>query len=244
MGYVKGMLRYGSGGPYQLGSRKGPMIIGKTTIGDGISNYRKDRYSSFGAIQSQFRLDWDARDLQNALNSVGADGDKFVSNLLKEEIRMAISEVRENFREMAGGLRGERLPDGTKTLYDKLADSLRFDQVPGDVAYRIHMGDNLNRAELGLVGSRGGFLSKNIAEGVSPFEYSQNLPFFVKSSVSFFKDTGQISASSRGMEKEGLHPGFPQYDYMLDIEEYVVENFEKDAIHFAEAWAARYGFSL
>jgi hypothetical protein len=91
MGVVRGQLRYGWGGPRQVGQKGGPRRYGNTTYGDGYSLYKGRRDSSYGAIQSQFRIDWDAENYKRALDSVGINGDEHVRALLCEFTQETIS---------------------------------------------------------------------------------------------------------------------------------------------------------
>tara|TARA_Y100001937_G_C7114372_1_gene329374 strand:+ start:1107 stop:1856 length:750 start_codon:yes stop_codon:yes gene_type:complete len=242
MGAVRGMLRYGAGGPRQVGQRGGPRRVGNMTFGDGISNYKRDRPSSYGAIQSQFRIDWDAENFKRALNRVGIDGDRFVKDILLELCRQAVSEAKEGLKEMAGQMGDKREADN---IYNRVGRALKVQEPEGSTFIRIHTGKNLRDAKFG-VRSRSrpsGFLSQIVATGFQEFNYPDNLPTFVKSSRNFKRKTGREIFNTHGMVKRGEHPGLGFYDYMLYIEDYVMTNFKQDIKMHMESMGNQYGFT-
>jgi len=244
MAVVRGQLRYGWGGPRQVGQKGGPRRYGNTTYGDGYSLFKGRRDSSYGAIQSQFRIDWDAENYKRALDSVGINGDQYVRDLLKTYAEGAVHEARENLYDMAGALRREMIPaTGARNIYSRVAMSLRVDEVPGSPALRIHTGDNIKQAPFGQIGSRGGFLSRIVSTGYGPYEYAKDLPALVKSSVSNYMKTGNTEGSSYGMSQKGVHPGMAGYDYMADIEENTIKDFEEGIKRDMEDFGRRYGFT-
>lgn len=103
------MLRYGTGGR-QMGSKGAGNYHQGRAYGNGLSNYRGTRESSMGAIQSQFRLDWDVENLKRALNRVGVDGDKYVKGVLHEAANMAISKVRRMLKNEQVHTKVEKFP--------------------------------------------------------------------------------------------------------------------------------------
>jgi hypothetical protein len=241
MAAIRGMLRYGKGGPHQVGSARGPFRSGGMTYGDGISNYRKDRGSSYGAIQSQFRIDWDAENFKRALNRVGVDGDRYVKDILLELAREAVGEAREGLKDMARLHGDAREPDN---IYNRVGKNLEAVEVPGSNFIRVHTGDNLRSAEFGqLSRSRpSGNLSKIVATGFDEHDYG-NLPIFVKSSRKFAKSSGFEMYSTYGMKQAEKHPGMERYDYMLYIEDYIMSNFIQDIKHHMKFMGEQYGFS-
>jgi len=244
MGVVRGQLRYGWGGPRQVGQKGGPRRYGGATYGDGYSLYKGKRHSSYGALQSQFRIDWDAENYRRALDSVGIDGDRHIRDLLRAYAEEAVQDAKEDLYDMAGPLRREMIPQtGARSIYSRIAMSLRVDEVPGSPALRIHTGENIKQAPLGQIGSRGGFLSRIVATGYGPYNYSKDLPAIVRSSISNYLKTGNVENSSYGMMERGVHPGMEGYDYMLSIEEKTIKGFEAGIKRDMERFGARHGFT-
>mgnify|MGYP003114416493 FL=1 len=242
MAAIRGMLRYGKGGPRQVGQRGGPFRLGGTTFGDGISNYKKDRGSSYGAIQSQFRIDWDAENFKRALNRVGIDGDRYVRDILKELANEAIRKARDGLKDMAS-MKGDA--NEKDNIYNRIGNALKAEELEGSTFLRVHTGDSIREAEFGQWSkSRAlGNLSRIVAEGFEPFLYPENLPMFVKSSREFKKKTGRLQSSTKVMVKAQLHPGLERYDYMFLIEDYIMGYFEEDMARHMETMGAHYGFS-
>ncbi len=236
------MLRYGTGGRFTPQHKTGPFRSGGQTFGNGIDNYKADRGSSFGAIQSQFRIDWDAENFKRALNRVGIDGDRYVRDIMKELAHEAILKAREGLRDMAS-MKGEK--NEKDNIYNRVGNSLRADEVEGTTFLRVHTGDSLREAHIGQFSKSRylGNLSKIVATGTEPFLYPENLPAFVKSSREFKKKTGREQASTKGMRKKEIHPGLEKYDYMFLIEDYIMTYFEQDMARHMETMGAQYGFS-
>jgi len=242
MAAVRGLLRYGKGGRFTERHKTGPFVSGGRMRGDGTKSFSSDLGTSYGAMQSQFRLDWDAENFKRALDRVGIDGDRYVKDILLEACRYAVSKAREALKDMASTQGDANEPDN---IYNRVGRSLRVDEVPGSSFIRIHTGDNLKEASHGQWSKsrRLGWLSSLVATGTDSFLYPDNLPMFVKSSREFKKKTGREQASTKGMIKKQYHPGLQKYDYMFHIADEVQEGFMEDIQYHMENMGRRYGFS-
>lgn len=214
------------------------------SYGNGLSNYRKTRESSFGAIQSQFRLDWDVENLKRALDRVGVDGDKYVKAVLHETAQMAVSKVQRMLKKEAEPYAGGKVPPDHRTIYETVGNALKAETVAGNSFIRIHTGESPKTAHLGVRSKTrpSGHLAEIVATGFAPFAYGK-LPFNVRSSVRHYDRTGNAIDISRGMLKQKFHPGFKGFDYMLEIEEDIMEGFEEDIQHHMEFMGRQYGFT-
>lgn len=213
---VRSVMRYGAGGPHRSSPRVGP------------------RGASGGAIQSQFRMDWDEHEVVQALNRMGVDGPQIIRNVLAGRIESAIEETKEALKKMAGPLEMVEVYPWDRfgfsdNIYVKVANALKYDEVPGQEHFRVHMGSHFTKAHEGVIGSRGGRLSDIVVGGMKPFRYPHYLPDMVRSSTGFFKKTGQPGFNTVAMMKRATHPGFSRtYDVMLNIENHVVKHFPED----------------
>lgn len=242
MAAIKGMLRYGKGGRFTPEHKtRGPALIGGRMVGDGISNYKADRGSTYGAMQSQFRIDWDAENFKRALDRVGIDGDRFVKDILLEACRHAVSKARDALKDMAS-MQGDA--SEKDNIYNRVGNALRVDEVEGATFIRIHTGDTPKDAHHGQWSKSRplGWLSSLVATGTDSFLYDK-LPFAVKSSREFKKRTGREYYKTTGMLNKQYHPGLPKYDYMLHIEDEVMNGFMEDIEYHMRAMGERYGFS-
>lgn len=212
--------------------------------GNGLSNYRGTRESSMGAIQSQFRLDWDVENLKRALNRVGVDGDKYVKGVLHEAANMAISKVRRMLKKRASPYEGGKVPPDHRTIYETVAFALKAEEVAGASFIRVHTGNSPKDAHRGVRSKTrpSGHLAEIVATGFSPFPYGK-LPYNVRSSVRYFSKSGNAIDISKGMTKKKIHPGFMGFDYMAEIEEDIMEGFEEDIRHHMEFMGRQYGFT-
>jgi hypothetical protein len=134
------------------------------------------RRTTHGSVQVQFRLDWDDHDLRVALDKMGEDGDRIMKDTLRETIQEAIEFAQEALKRKAGPLAGRSVPPweqfgSSQSIYVRVADALRQDDVPGQTAIRVHTGASLAQADKGVVGSRGGYLGHIVAGGHRPYRY-------------------------------------------------------------------------
>lgn len=211
---VRATFRYGKGGSQGNVARKGM------------------RGSSNGAIQGQYRIDWDDHELRVALDKLGLNGDAILKQALTKRVDSAIKETQMKLKRMAGALAGVRIPPpprASKNIYVKVADSLNYDTIAGSTFIRVYAAEELRMARFGVRGSRGGEIAKIVAGGMKPFTYSPFLPAMVRSSTGWFSKTGRGFDFATGLRKNKTHPGFKRtYDFMLNIENHVVKEFEKD----------------
>lgn len=200
------------------------------------------RASSDGAIQGQFRLDWDDHELRVALDKLGVNGDLVLKNALIGRVQLAIEETQRKLKRMAGALKDVRVPPSSTNIFTKVADHLTQDTIAGTTFIRVYAAEELRMARYGVRGSRGGEIAKIVAGGMKPFNYSPFLPMVVKSSTAWFAKTGKANDLSIGMMKNKTHPGFKRtFDFMLNIENHVVKLFQKDKEAIKEAIATMAG---
>lgn len=224
---VRATFRYGKGGAQGNVARTGM------------------RASSDGAIQGQFRLDWDDSELINAISKLGLQGDAVLKNALIGRVELAIKETQMKLKRMAGALAGVRIPPPPKasqSIYMKVADHLTQDTIAGSTFIRVYAAEELRMARYGVRGSRGGEIAKIVAGGMKPFNYSPFLPMEVRSSAAWFAKTNKGHDQSIGMMKTKTHPGFKRtFDFMLNIENHVVKQFQKDKEAIKQALASMAG---
>lgn len=210
--------------------------------------YKGKRGSSGGAINMQFRLDWDDRELIRAINELGADGPKAMKNMLKGRIELAIEETQKKLKRMAGPLAATSVPpfEGSgksKSIHTTIANALTQDDIAGTTFIRVHTSEDPAKAHIGRIGSRGMNISKMMVLGIRPFKYSPFLPELVRSSAGWFSKTGNAGDYSIGMMKKGTHPGWKRtFDYCLSIENHVRKHFPNDAKTFIKMLAEVKGF--
>ena len=190
------------------------------------------RGTSGGAIQGQYRIDWDDHELRVALDKLGLNGDAILKQSLIKRVEEAIQETKTKLKRMAGALAGVRVPPpprASQNIYTKVADHLTYDTIAGTSFIRVYAAEELRMARYGVRGSRGGEIAKIVAGGMKPFSYSPFLPPMVRSSTAWFSKTGRGFDFAIGLMKNKTHPGFKRtYDFMLNVENNVVLNFEKD----------------
>jgi len=225
---VRSTLRVGKGGPR------------------GNIPFTGMRGSSNNSIQMQFRLDWDERDLVQALDRLGYDGDKIMKNTLRGVIEMAITDTRKQLKKMAGPLYNIKVPNKpSKSIHTTIGDALTQDDIPGSSFIRVHTASDPSHADKGIKGSRGLNISKMLVQGIKPFKYSRFLPQVVQSSAGWYKFSGNARDNSRAMRKTGTHPGFTRtFDYILYIETFVRKDFPKWSKQVAEAAGLKAGFGV
>ena len=190
------------------------------------------RGTSGGAIQGQYRIDWDDHELRVALDKLGLNGDAILKQSLIKRVEEAIQETKTKLKRMAGALAGVRVPPpprASQNIYTKVADHLTYDTIAGTSFIRVYAAEELRMARYGVRGSRGGEIAKIVAGSMKPFSYSPFLPPMVRSSTAWFSKTGRGFDFAIGLRKNKTHPGFKRtYDFMLNVENNVVLNFEKD----------------
>ena len=235
---VSAKFRYGKGGSAK------PYILGDKAFGNGmLSNefIRKSGYTgSLGAIQTQFKTSWDTHNFYLAMTKLGENAEEIIKDVLRNAIGDAIREVKEHLRKMAGNLAQQRFP--TKNIYVKIADALSADELEGRPDIRVHTGANERDAHFGVMGSRGGYLSKIVADGYSSYPYSRNLPPYVKSSLLWFNKTGYLEDNGWFLRRARYHPQFQGFDYMEWIMDATIEYFEKDMDSAIVYYAEQLGF--
>tara|TARA_R110000796_G_scaffold72251_1_gene163527 strand:- start:2059 stop:2724 length:666 start_codon:yes stop_codon:yes gene_type:complete len=209
----------------------------------GQSPYKGPRGSSGGAINMQFRLDWDDTALIKAIDDLGVDGPKAMKNMLRGRIEIGMEEVRKKLKQMAGPLANVTVPPKSKSIHTTIADALKQDDIPGTSFIRVHTATDPKKAHIGRIGTRGVNLSKMMVVGMKPFNYSPFMPQLVKSSAGWFSKTQNAHDYSVAMKKVGRHPGWKRtFDYCLAVENHVRKHFNKDAKVFIEMLAEVKGF--
>tara|TARA_R110001592_G_scaffold358914_2_gene664466 strand:- start:81 stop:833 length:753 start_codon:yes stop_codon:yes gene_type:complete len=243
---LKSSLRYGSGGPRQIGHKGGPVVVGGKAYGNGMSSFTGYRESSHGAIQSQFRIDWDTHAFRQALDKFELNGDRIIKEQLMESGTSAMFEVRDQLEAMAGELKNKSIPaTGTRNIYSTVARALKLEEVPGQTDIRVHTGQSLRDAPYGVRSKRtSAGLSHLVALGYGPYQYSDNLPALVQSSVAHYVKHKRVEAESFGMKEAKFHPGMQGMDFMAEIEEKTVKYFKEDIKHQMEQYGQRYGFTV
>jgi len=212
---VRSSMRIGKGGP------------------QGQLPYKGSRGSSGGAINMQFRLDWDDSALIAAITELGLDGDKAMKNMLRGRIELAIEETQKKLKQMAGPLANVTVPPKSKSIHTTIADALKQDDIAGTTFIRVHTAADSRNAHIGRIGTRGVNLSKVMVTGIKPFNYSPFMPQLVKSSVGWFAKTRNAEDYSIAMMKRGRHPGWKRtFDYCLAVENHVRKHFTNDAKKF------------
>lgn len=227
---VRSTMRIGRGGPH------------------GNVPFTGSRGSSGGAINMQFRLDWDDTALINAITELGMDGPKAMKSMLRGRTEIAIEQVQKKLKRMAGPLNNVKIPawqgfSSSKSIHTTIADALRQDDVPGQTHIRVHTATDVQKAHIGRIGSRGINLSRMMVEGMKSFKYSPFLPEMVRSSAGWFSKTQNAGDYSITMMKTGTHPGWKRtFDYCLAVEQHVRQHFENDAKTFIRVLAELKGF--
>ena len=216
-----------------------------------------------------FRIHVDDTELMNALKDIQSEGqdelrmliNKMMQKARKESVKFLLDQRLANGKK-AGQVRGAT-PNGDRNAFVRIAESLR---VSDDALFVRLFSAPYPSGYLTKGGrSRSGFkLAMAYSAGVSPFDYADNLPLIVKSSVSFFTTTGFAKGYTRRPDgrqpkgrwakdgkyaypptkdwRDGKHPGFEQVDFIGVAQDYMEENFEDEARQFVERYLARKGF--
>tara|TARA_R110002167_G_scaffold56925_15_gene161360 strand:- start:1987 stop:2688 length:702 start_codon:yes stop_codon:yes gene_type:complete len=206
------------------------------------------RGASGGAVNMQFRLDWDDTEFINAIKNMGEDGGLYMKATLTARVELGIEETQGKLKKMAGALASINVPSwmgskSSKSIYVTIAESLKQEDIPGSEFIRVHTAENSKSAHIGRMGSRGISIAKILVAGHKPYKYPHYLPKEVRSGVGWFAKSGQAGGLTIGMMKKGTHPGFKRtYDYMLNVENHVAKHFKDDAHTVIKAIALVNGF--
>ena len=184
------------------------------------------------ASQGQYRIEWDDHEVRVALDKLGLNGDAILKQSLIKRVEEAIKDTQMKLKRMAGALAGVRIPPpprASQNIYTKVADHLKYDTIAGSTFIRVYAAEEMRMARFGVRGSRGGEIAKIVAGGMKPFSYSPFLPAMVRSSTGWFSKTGRGFDYAIGLRKNKPQPGFKRtYDFMINVENNVVLNFDKD----------------
>lgn len=160
-----------------------------------------------------FRVYVDDTELRDALDFVKREGDETIREYMRQALRVGAAKAREFLLEQkvdndktAAQVKGVRV-GSSKNVYVKLAENLRVSSV-GDRTSIIS-----RPYPTGLIGSRGGKLAHIHAGGTGPFPYSENTPYFVKSSIAWYLKTRSIQGPFVAPLRQ-MHPGFRKVDYI------------------------------
>lgn len=216
---------------------------------------------------ANFRIHFDDRELMNALKDIQSEGQDELRMLLNNMMQKAKDETEEflldqrlsngkKARQMAGAT-----PNGDRNAFVRIAESLKISDDP--LFIRLFSAPYPSGYLTKGGKSRSGFkLAKAYSKGVGPFDYSDNLPLIIKSSVAWFAKTGFAKGWTRRPRNKKIpppgkgkysfppkvdmrtrkHPGFEQVDFIGVAEDYMDENFEEEAEKFVVDYLKRKGF--
>ena len=170
--------------------------------------------------------------LKMALRRLGKTGENALDGFMQLITEEQVKVMQKELKSKAGALANVRVPSPkglpfgkSKNIYVKVADALKIHKMK-KMEYRVHTGDNIQNAERGVLGQRGGKIAHIVAKGMKPFQYG-SLPPLVMSSTRWFKKTGVAGWISTGMKMKRTHPGFKDtLDFIGLIEKRVRKEFE------------------
>lgn len=188
--------------------------------------------------------------LKTALRRLGKEGEHAIDGFLNLLANEQVANMKEQLKSKAGTLASVRVPSPkglpygkSKNIYVKVADALKVHKM-AKMEYKVHTGKNIQDAEVGVLGQRGGKIAHIISKGMNSFKYG-NLPMLVMSSTRWYKSTGQAGWPSVGMRMRMTHPGFTDtIDFIGEIEKKMVSEFELKSHNAIFGAAIRAGFTI
>lgn len=216
-----------------------------------------------------FRIHYDDSQLMNTLKDIMSEGQDELRMLLNQMMQKAKRESEKFLldQRLSSGTKASQAqgetPNGDKNVYVRIAESLR---VSDDALFvRLFSKPYPSGYLTASGGSRSGFkLAMAHSAGVGSFNYSPNTPLIVNSSVAWFLKTGYSKGYTRMPDgrkpggrwtKKGKysfppktdwrkknHPGFEQVDFIGVAQEYMEENFEREAGSWVQEYLRKKGF--
>ena len=236
----------------------------KSSLQHGVGGERK------GLVN--FRIHWDDKQLMSALKDLQEEGQdelrKLINRMMlkaKKESEKLLYKQQISARGTKGGAAGGHInsstPSGDKSAYVRIAKSLK---ITDDALFVRLYSAPYPSGYLSQGGkSRGGYkIAMLHAAGSGPFNYSKNTPTLIKSSLYWFLKTGKPRGFTKIPVKKNIdpngdasfpprsgniqdkqHPGFKKVDFIGTAQEYMEDNWDREAEEFIKDYLRKKGFS-